>query len=37
MIGRAGRRGLDTEGNVIYANLDWKSHVLSKMNNGIKL
>ena len=30
MIGRAGRRGLDCEGNVIYANINWK--VLMKSN-----
>ncbi|GAJ20972.1 unnamed protein product, partial [marine sediment metagenome] len=30
MIGRAGRRGMDCEGNVIYANINWK--VLMKSN-----
>lgn len=31
MIGRAGRRGLDVEGNVIYANVDWKSMINTPM------
>jgi len=31
MIGRAGRRGHDTEGNVVYVNVDWNKLINSPM------
>ena len=33
MIGRAGRRGQDTQGNIIFANVDWKKLMRGKINN----
>jgi len=32
-IGRAGRRGLDKEGHVVYCNVDWKSLMKGKLGN----
>jgi hypothetical protein len=33
MIGRAGRRGQDTQGNIIFANVDWKKLMRGKVND----
>ena len=33
MIGRSGRRGLDVEGNIIYANVSWKDLMKGRPNN----
>ena len=33
MIGRSGRRGLDVEGNIIYANVCWKDLMKGRPNN----
>ena len=33
MIGRAGRRGQDTQGNIIFANVDWKKLMKGKIND----
>ena len=32
MIGRAGRRGLDTEGNLLFVNIDWQHLLTTSMN-----
>lgn len=39
MIGRAGRRGFDTEGNLVFVNLKWKNLITSQMDKieGINL
>lgn len=39
MIGRSGRRGMDSEGHIIYANVDWKNLMkgeLSEINSKYK-
>lgn len=33
MIGRSGRRGLDREGHIIYANVEWKNLMKGELND----